>query len=183
MQQPAVEKPKNQLLSWFVLIAGGFFLAPTLPFTLLLILMPLWKPDEVSFISMLFTSIPVGLCVLAIWAMRRAFKSLRPPKGAADKQVAIPQPETPVHSTEPTQPPAKKPLWPWIIIVPGALLLVAAGPGAMMLPIMPMYLAAMSTDSGTTPDYVPALIIVIGYALIFGYILLLVKAVKALRGK
>ncbi|TWT25124.1 hypothetical protein [Planomicrobium sp. CPCC 101110] len=182
MQQPAVEKPKNQLLPWFVLIVGGLFMIPTLPFTLLLVLMPLWKPDEVSFFSMLFTSILAGLCILAIRAMRRAFKSLRPSK-TADEKIAIPHPEAPVHNAAPAQPTAKKPLWPWMIIVPGALLLIASGPGAMMLPIMPLYLAAMSTDSGTTPDHVPALIIGIGYALLSGYILLLVKAVNALRGK
>ncbi|WP_181313551.1 hypothetical protein [Planomicrobium soli] len=48
---------------------------------------------------------------------------------------------------------------------------------------MPMYLAAMSTDSGTMPGYVPVLSVIIGYALISAYVVLLIRAVKALRAK
>jgi len=183
MQQPSVESPQNQLLSWVVLVIGGLFLIPTLPFTLLLISMPIWKPDETSFFSIFFTAIPVGICAATIWAMRRAYKDVRLAKKTA---IGQPQPviEEPSSEKEETsQPPVKKTVWPWFVILPGALLLVVSGPGAMMLPIMPVYLAAMSTDSGTTPDYVPALIFLIGYAVIIGYAVLLVKAVKALRSK
>lgn len=72
-------------------------------------------------------------------------------------------------------------IWPWLVLIPGGLLLVSTGPGIIMLPIMPLFLAAMSTDSGANPDYVPLLIIVIGYGLMIGYITLVVLAIKKLR--
>lgn len=183
MPQPAVEKPESQLLSWLALIIGGLFLIPTLPFTLLLVFMPIWKPDETSFLSIFFTAISVGICAVTIWAMRRAYKVVRqsPLPGTEQDPTSIER--RPHQKAKIDQHATKKPVWPWVVIAPSVLLLFAAGPGAMMLPIMPVYLAAMSTDSGTVPDYVPALIFIIGYALIIGYVVLLVKAVKALRSK
>ncbi|MDM5330100.1 hypothetical protein [Neobacillus sp. CF12] len=61
--------------------------------------------------------------------------------------------------------------------------MIGSGPGAIMLPIMPLFLAGMSTDSLDTPDYVPILIFVIGYGLMIGYTFLLIKAIKTLRKK
>jgi hypothetical protein len=178
--QPAIQKPKNLILAWFVLIAGGLFLVPTLPYTLLLLLMPIWKPDEAGFFSTLLTAIPASICAATIWGMRRAYKTVRPAKtvqGPDELEEQLAQPVQAMPSFE------KKLIWPWFVIVPSGLLMVAMGPGTMMLPIMPVYLAAMSTDSGSVPDYVPALIFVIGYALILGYAILLFKAIKALRAK
>ncbi|WKA55712.1 hypothetical protein [Planococcus shixiaomingii] len=183
MPHPAMEKPQNQLLSWIVLIVGGLFLIPTLPFTLLLISMPIWKPDETSFLSLLFTALPVAICAATIWAMRQAYKAIRLSASTTGQASAV-LPKSPEQVIENDLPSArKKPVWPWAVIVPGVLLLFALGPGAMMLPIMPVYLAAMSTDSGTAPDYVPALIVVIGYTLILAYAVLLVKAIQVLRAK
>ncbi|HZG71398.1 MAG TPA: hypothetical protein VEY51_07640 [Chondromyces sp.] len=93
------------------------------------------------------------------------------------KGVGLPGPS--VRLSAKTQ----KPIWPWIVIGFGAVSLIGAGPGAIMLPIMPLFLAAMSTDSGNTPDYVPSLILVIGYGLLIGYTTLLIKAIKTLRSK
>ncbi|TWT14576.1 hypothetical protein [Planomicrobium sp. CPCC 101079] len=154
----------------------------TLPYMLILLFMPLWKPDEVSMLSMIFTVIPVSICALVIWTMRRAYKTVRSIKTLATWQAPDLEPATQNTGAEPPHA-VKKPVWPWLVIVPGALLLLSMGPGAMMLPIMPLYLAAMSTDSGTAPSYVPALLVIIGYALICGYVVLLVRAIKALRAK
>jgi hypothetical protein len=81
------------------------------------------------------------------------------------------------------QPAVKKPVWPWIVIGAGAVLVISTGPAAIMLPVMPLLLAGFSTDSSSTPDYVPTLIIFVGYGILLGYILLLVKAIKRLRTK
>ncbi|WP_218895473.1 hypothetical protein [Neobacillus driksii] len=52
-----------------------------------------------------------------------------------------------------------------------------------MLPVMPLLLAAFSTHSPSTPDYVPILIIFVGYGILVGYTILLIKAIKKLRLK
>ncbi|MFE8701605.1 hypothetical protein ACFYKX_13455 [Cytobacillus sp. FJAT-54145] len=58
----------------------------------------------------------------------------------------------------------------WIVIGIFAVC-IFLGPGIFTLPIMPLFLAGMSTDSGTTPAYVPILIIIVGYSVmaLLGY--------------
>jgi hypothetical protein len=57
-----IQKKKNPLWAWFVLIGGGLFLLQSLPGMLLTIAIPLWKPDEFSF----FTVIYIPIVQLAI---------------------------------------------------------------------------------------------------------------------
>lgn len=179
----------NQILSWIILIGGAIFSIMTFPFILLLVFMPFWKPDEVSFLSMVFTAIPLAFSIMTFWAMRRAYKAIRNHRqnfNAEDEKTKKTELE-PVISPNATETYSEsvteknRPVWPWVVIVPSILLVISMGPGAIMLPIMPLFLAGMSTDSGQTPDYVPFLIILIGYGLLAGFALLLFKAVYALR--
>ncbi|UGB30916.1 hypothetical protein [Metabacillus sp. B2-18] len=109
--------------------------------------------------------------------MKRSFdkiKNFHVLKKETNMQDSLLTTSTPSEKTSTT-------IWPWLVLIPGGLLLVSTGPGIIMLPIMPLFLAAMSTDSGANPDYVPLLIIVIGYGLMIGYITLVVLAIKKLR--
>jgi hypothetical protein len=166
-------KTEKPLWAWFVLIGGGLFLLTSLPGFVLISFIPLWKTGELSFWTIMYMMIP--LCVLTgtIWGIARAVNTLRTFKLEQSRAAIID-----AGSAE-----AVKPIWPWLVIAPGALLLIKMGPGVVMLPIMPLFLAGMSTDSGTTPSYVPLLIVVIGYGLMSGYIFLLVRAIKRLSRK
>ncbi|MGG3561573.1 hypothetical protein ABES03_08210 [Neobacillus rhizosphaerae] len=174
----------NPIWAYFVLIGGGIFALTTLPGMLLMMTIPLWKPDEISFFSILF--MVIGICIIIVlgWGMKKAFVAIKTYKQwrkTASPIVSVG--EKPAELISGGSEKKKKPIWPWIALAPGALLLVSSGPGVLMLPIAPLFLAGMSTDSGNTPGYVPGLIIVIGYGLLIGYIILVVKAIKRLRTK
>ncbi|WP_281864154.1 hypothetical protein [Planomicrobium okeanokoites] len=172
------------ILSWVILIGGIILFISVAPFALLLATMPFWKPDEVSFLSMLFTAIPVSISILIFWTIKSAYKSIK-----NQRNQSMDLHEETFGKVNDTAPAGKatgdnKPIWPWFILIPSILLLVSTGPGVIMLPIMPLFLAGMSTDSGQAPAYVPMLIIMIGYGLLAGFSILLYKAVRALvRGK
>lgn len=170
----------SMILSWVILIGGAVIFVTIAPFALLLVLMPFWKPDEVSFLSMVFTAIPLVMSVLVFWTMSRAYKSIR-----NQRQIMEHYENTMAEEIEPIllekEPENNKPVWPWLVIIPSILLLISMGPGVVMLPVMPLFLAGMSTDSGQTPDYVPMLIILIGYGLLAGSGFLFFKAIRVLR--
>ncbi|MDZ5474117.1 hypothetical protein SM124_20650 [Bacillus sp. 31A1R] len=69
----------------------------------------------------------------------------------------------------------------WIMIILIGLIAVTLGPGIIFLPILPLFLAAMSTDSGNTPGYVPLLILVVGYTIIGGIFYGIWRVFKSLR--
>ncbi|SEN64428.1 hypothetical protein SAMN05192533_11685 [Mesobacillus persicus] len=176
MTQYETQQP---IWAWVVLIGGGLFLFSAFPGIFFMLLIPFWKPDEFNLFSILFMTIGLLVLVGTIWGMVRSFKALR-----EYQQIKKQRESTFIQETHPTtmkSATSKKPIWPWIIIAIGGIPLVGMGPGILMLPIMPLFLAGMSTDSGTTPDYVPLLIIFIGYGLMIGYIILLIIAIKALR--
>jgi|GEM_PF-3692319 len=75
--------------------------------------------------------------------------------------------------------PRKQPIWAWIVIGLSALSLLPMGPGAIMLPVLPLLLAGFSTDAPGTPEYVPILILVVGYGLLVGWVTLIVFAIRA----
>lgn len=179
MTQPPV--PQKPIWAWFVLIFGAIFLTLTAPAGIILLLVPFFKPDEISFMSSLLTAIMLILPAAAIWAMFRSYKAVKA-YHLLQKEVALlpPKEETSLDGTLVPEK-AKKPIWPWLIIAPGALLLISSGPGAVMFPIMPLFLAGMSTDSPDTPGYVPALLIIGGYALMIGYGILVWRAIQTLR--
>ena len=173
----------NPIWAYFVLIGGGIFVLTTFPGILLMMTIPLWKRDEISFFSILF--MVIGLCIIIVVGrgMKRAFVAIKTYKQwskTASPIVAVG--EKPAELVSGGSDKRKKPIWPWIALTPGALLLVSSGPGVLMLPIAPLFLAGMSTDSGNTPGYVPGMIIIIGYGLLIGYTVLVVKAIKRLRG-
>ncbi|MDR6121445.1 Na+/proline symporter [Bacillus sp. SLBN-46] len=182
----------NPIWAYFVLIGGGIFAFSTLPGMLMLMTVPFWKPDEISFFSVLF--MVIGLCVLIVigWGMKKAFvaiktyrawiKTVEPVVGEKPIELIGGKGEKTAEPLDGGSEKKKKPIWPWIALAPSALILVSSGPGVLMLPIAPLFLAGMSTDSGNTPGYVPGLIIVIGYGLLIGYTVLVVKAIKTLRG-
>lgn len=178
MQPPLPQKP---IWAYFVLIFGAFFLATTAPAGIILLLVPFFKPDEISIMSSILTAFMLILPAGALWAMIRSYKAIKTyrllKKETAllslEKQVVDEEGEVPIK--------AKKPSWPWLVIAPGALLLISSGPGAVMFPIMPLFLAGMSTDSSDTPAYVPALLIFGGYGVMIGYAILVWRAIKTLR--
>lgn len=169
------KKLENPLWAWFVLVGGGLFLIKAAPGMLFTLAIPLWKPDEISFFTYIYIPFVLGILVAAIWGMKKAYGAIRVYQ--KDKINQVPEP---IIQETPT---TKKPVWPWVVIGLGAVLVIGSGPAALMLPMMPLFLAGMSTDSSQTPDYVPILIILIGYGIIIGYIILLVQAIKKLRAK
>lgn len=179
MTQPPV--PQKPIWAWFVLIFGAAFLTLTAPASIILLLVPFFKPDEISFMSSLLTAFMLILPAAALWAMVRSYKAVKAYQ-RHQREVAFLQPEEDIASgNAPIPPKTKKPIWPWLVIAPGAALLISSGPGAVMFPIMPLFLAGMSTDSPDTPGYVPALLIFGGYGLMIGYGLLVWRAIRTLR--
>ncbi|WP_284036934.1 hypothetical protein [Neobacillus sp. 114] len=177
-------RPSNQqqpIWAWVVLIGGALFLISALPGMLFIIFMPFWKADELSFFTMIFAAISLCILIVTAWGIKRAYNALRDYNRAKKAYELESLQEKKLLNNLSSE--TKKPIWPWIVIGLGALLVVSSGPGIIMLPIGPLFLAGMSTDSGTTPDYVPFLIIVIGYGLMAGYVILLIKAIKTLRAK
>jgi hypothetical protein len=183
----------NPIWAYFVLIGGGIFALTTFPGILLMMTIPLWKRDEISFFSILF--MVIGLCFIIVigWGMKKAFVAIKTYRvwiktvepGVSEKPIELigGKGEKTAEPIDGGSEKKKKPIWPWVALAPGALILVSSGPGVLMLPIAPLFLAGMSTDSGNTPGYVPGLIIVIGYGLLIGYTVLVVKAIKRLRVK
>ncbi|MBZ5202693.1 hypothetical protein HU147_15905 [Planomicrobium chinense] len=177
-QSPAKRPP---ILAWFILIVSAFFLVSMLPIVFMTAILPIWRPEEFSIVSVIMLLIALSFAAGALLAIRWAKRTIG--------DAAQPNTEAEEASTE--HPSSfsegeegkgkKKPVWPWLVIAPGALLLITTGPGAIMLPIMPLFLAGMSTDSGNTPDYVPALIILIGYGIIGIYGYWVFRAIKTLR--
>ncbi|MFD2215260.1 hypothetical protein [Metabacillus endolithicus] len=170
---------KPPLLAWFVLIGGALFLINALPGFIFLFLMKFKQSGFFHFFSLFYLIIALVIILGAIWAMKRSFdkiKNFHVLKKETNMQDSLLTTSTPSEKISTT-------IWPWLVLIPGGLLLVSTGPGIIMLPIMPLFLAAMSTDSGVTPGYVPLLIIVIGYGLMLGYITLVVLAIKKLRKK
>jgi hypothetical protein len=174
MGQFEAQKP---LWPWFVLIGGGIFLVTAGPGLLMSILLPFWRAEELGLFMYSFIIIAIIMFSGTIWGMMKAYQALK-----NQRVNVIPySPEQSIKIQESHNSSInKKPIWPWVVIAPGALLLVGSGPGVIMLPIMPLFLAGMSTDSGNTPDYVPVLIFLVGYTLIIGYIILVVIAIKTL---
>lgn len=183
-QPPATHK---QALSWIVLIFGALFLLYLTPSIFITVLLPIWKPEEFSVVSAVLSVISLSFVAATIWTMRRAYKSLRAVKAERSfpvETIIASKKETALFPLQKeTTKETKKLIWPWLVIAPGALLLIGSGPGAIMLPIAPLFLAAMSTDSGNTPDYVPFSIIAIGYGLMFTYAIFVFFAIKALRSR
>lgn len=176
--------PQQPIWAWIVLIGGGLFLLSAFPGLIMVIIMSFWKANELSFFSILFMTIALCIIVAAGWGMMKAFRAIQSyNRNKQDflheyfKDIDLAEPSV-GHSTK-----KRKPIWPWIAIAPGAFLLISSGPGVILLPIAPLFLAGMSTDSGSTPDYVPLLILVVGYGLMIGYTILVVKAIKTLRAK
>ncbi|MCM3585843.1 hypothetical protein M3182_08815 [Mesobacillus maritimus] len=168
--------------AWVVLIGGAIFLVSALPGFISTLLIPLWKPDELGMFSMLFSLMALCFLFFRIWGMRKAYQALKAYQPLQKQQASfVSQPQNIVE--ESPLPVIKKPIWPWFFIVPGVLLLIGMGSAVLMLPIMPLFLAGMSTDSGTVPDYVPILIILVGYGVMIGFTILLVLAIRALRKK
>jgi hypothetical protein len=176
--------PQQPIWAWIVLIGGGLFLFSAFPGLFLVFIMSAWKANELGFFTILYMTI--ALCLLAgtVWGLVKAFKAIRPYN--QQKKDFLHEYFKDINSPESVNSAVSKkakPIWPWIVIAPGALLLISSGPGVIMLPIAPLFLAGMSTDSGTTPEYIPLLILVVGYGLMISYIILVVKAIKTLRAK
>ncbi|MFS0575753.1 hypothetical protein AB1K83_08965 [Sporosarcina sp. 179-K 3D1 HS] len=172
MHDSTVQKP---VWAWLVLIGGGLFAVTAFPGIFVMLLVPLFRWQELSFFSILFMTLAICILVVVIWGMKRAWQAI--------KAYRLIDPSSLTVLPEELMPVRKKPIWPWFVILPGAFVIISTGPGVIMLPIMPIFLAGMSTDSGDTPEYVPLLIFFGGYGIIIGYIILLIFAIRALRMK
>ncbi|RNF39027.1 hypothetical protein [Planococcus salinus] len=185
-QPPATQK---QVLSWMILIVGTLLLLYITPSILITVLLPFWKPEDFSAVSAMFALVALGFAAVTAWAMKRSYRSLKYRKAKSPAPAKTPVPaasekEASFLSTKEAAPTETKTLiWPWLVIGCGALLLISSGPAVVMLPIAPLFLAAMSTDSGNTPAYVSVSIVMIGYGMMIAYAVLLFFAVKALRAR
>lgn len=173
---------ENPLWAWFVLIGCGIFLLKAAPGMLITVAIPLWKPDEFSIFSIFYIIFALGILAVTFWGMKKSYNAKKTYQQAKNTQVSSPV-KAPPDSNIHVPPAVKKPVWPWVVIGLGTVLVIASGPAALMLPVMPLLLAAFSTDSPSTPDYVPVLIILVGYGILAGYIILLIKAIKKLKSK
>jgi hypothetical protein len=172
MSQP---NQQNPIWAWVVLICGAIFCVSSLPGIIFTTFMHI-RQQSATFFSIMGLTFVICVMIVIFWGMKRAWKAIKLyNKYKAQFTIIEMKSDTPSQQ--------KKPIWPWVVIGLGALTVLGMGPGVIMLPIMPLFLAGMSTDSGTTPDYVPLLILLIGYGLMIGYIILLVKAIKRLRDK
>lgn len=180
MSQP--RKAETPIWAWFVLVVGAMFSVTMVPVLLIFLLLPFFRPQETSIVSILFTGFAFLMVATAVWGMAKALKAIKFHRQTRQEPVILLEKTEPTIESAGTGPSeTAKPLWPWFVILPGAALIVMSGPGALMFPIMPLFLAGMSTDSGQTPQYVAMLIILIGYGLMIGYAILVVLAVRALR--
>jgi hypothetical protein len=179
MNQSKIENP---LWAWLVRIGAGIFLLKAAPGIIITVAIPLWKPDEFSIFSIFYFVFALGILALTILGMKKAYSAIKAYQQVKNNQV-VPHVEVSPEPITQIQPAAKKLVWPWIVIGAGVILVISTGPAALMLPVMPLLLAAFSTDSPSTPDYVPILIIFVGYGILVGYTILLIKAIKKLRLK
>ncbi|MGM0903782.1 MAG: hypothetical protein ACQEXB_22110 [Bacillota bacterium] len=138
---------QKPLWPWFVLIGGAIFLVSAGPGLLFTILLPFWRAEELGLFMCIFIMITVFTIIGTVWGMVKTYQALR---NFNQPINGIPfLPEQQIESQEyHKNSPSKMPIWPWFIIVPGALLLVGSGPGVLMLPIMPLFLAGMSDRFG-----------------------------------
>ena len=88
------QKKKNPLWAWFVLIAGGLFLLQSLPGMLLTIAIPIWKPDEISFFTVIYIPIVLGILVVTIWGLKKAFTAIKDYQQVKNTGISAPQPKT-----------------------------------------------------------------------------------------
>jgi hypothetical protein len=181
MQHSNLQQP---IWAWIVLIGGGLFLLSAFPGIFLVLFMSFWQANELSYFTFIYMTIALCILVVTIWGMKRALGAIqaynREKRSFLNEYFKDINPAELSNSLSVKK---QKPIWPWIVLAPGALLLISTGPGVIILPIAPLFLAGMSTDSGTTPDYVPILIFTVGYGLMIGYFILVVKAIKTLRAK
>ncbi|MDA5107168.1 hypothetical protein FOI68_14130 [Brevibacillus sp. LEMMJ03] len=73
----------------------------------------------------------------------------------------------------------KQPIWAWIVIVLTGGCLILLGSSAWALFAIPLLMAGFSTDSPSTPKYVPILILIIGYGILIGWVLLFYTAIRS----
>lgn len=179
MIQPTL--PQKPIWAYFMLVFGAFFLATTAPAGIILLLVPFFKPDEISIMSNILTAIMLILPAGTTWAMIRSYKAVKTYQHLKKETALLSLDKQVMNEEGEIRADARKPFWPWLVIAPGILLLISSGPGAIMFPIMPLFLAGMSTDSSAAPAHVPALLIIGGYGLMIGYGILVWRAIKTLR--
>lgn len=70
----------------------------------------------------------------------------------------------------------------WIFLgINAVLFLPSLGFGLLMMPILPLFLAGMSTDSGDTTYVIPT--IIIGYMIVFAWYYALFKSIQLVTRK
>lgn len=76
----------------------------------------------------------------------------------------------------------KQPIWPWTFIIITALLIgygiLKIGYFVIAIPLLPLMIAAFS-DAPNTPAYWPFLVLVVGYGVLLGWIVLLALAIRS----
>ncbi|MED4532412.1 hypothetical protein [Metabacillus fastidiosus] len=172
---------KNPIWAWFVLIGGLLFLIQFFPTIIITLVLLFQKPADLTSFSIIYMTMALCIVVIAVWAIKRALYALKTyNKVKKEQQQNFSGDSSKLITAELSK--RKKTIWPWVVIGSGVLLLISAGPGVIMLPIMPIFLAGMASDAGPPPAYVPFLILTIGYGIIIGYTILFIKAVKKIKG-
>lgn len=144
---------KNPIWAWIVLVGGGLFLLRSAPSLLMVMLIPLWRTEEVNFFTIPTIGIALFAVIGVIWGMIRAYKAIIAYNMVKKNPASLVSPHNPAAANEPKGIlDNQKPIWPWLVIAPGALLLIGGGPTVFMLPLMPLLLAGFSSDSPSTPD-------------------------------
>jgi hypothetical protein len=64
---------ENPSWAWFVLIGGGIFLLKAAPGMLIMVAIPLWKPDEFSIFSIFYLIFALGILAVTFWGMKKSY--------------------------------------------------------------------------------------------------------------
>jgi hypothetical protein len=169
------QKQKRPLWAYVTVVITALFLIMQGPRVLLLPLFPFMmggffnRPFNPSVIQAFYLLIGLTIFAAAVWLVVKAFRA-----------VTKDQKRNPLRKNK-GQFKRKGPLWAWIVIIVLGLGIISLGPGIFMLPILPLMMAGFSADSPNTPEYVPLMVMGIGYALLTGCIVLFILAIRAIR--
>ncbi|QYY43096.1 Holliday junction resolvase RecU [Aneurinibacillus sp. XH2] len=145
--------PKVFLLPFFPFMMSGF----------------LNRPFNPSVIQIFFLLVGLTILAVAVWLIVKAIRA-----------IIKDQKRNPFRKNK-GEFKRKGPLWAWIVIAIFGLGIIWIGPGILMLPILPLIMAGFSADSPNTPEYVPLMVMGIGYALLIGCIVLFISAIRAIK--
>ncbi|TLS38459.1 hypothetical protein [Pseudalkalibacillus caeni] len=161
----------------FLLVGRG----PMIFFYPLLILGLGERPFNPGFFNIFFFVTGYGILAVFIYYVIKAVKILV--KKSEDLQENTISKASEANEQDNLNKPFKKkqPVWAWTVVIIVGLLVVGTGPGVILVPVMPLMLAAFSTDSGNYPAFLPITIVLVGYGLLIGITWLTILAIRTIR--